>query len=236
MIRCEMCTVNRFGLGKFPVPRDPLHVGKDGPRAPGSWSSYLSPGMACRSSRVAKSLVARGFRANTRKCAGVFRETNDDARGDPRARLRLRQAGFAPGVIAPRAYRESDEWTAICRRDDEAEGPDAVRRRHRRPGPRFSTVSVRRRCTSLWTTPAAPFADSHLPRVDDFLRSGAAVLHSACGACRAKPVDKMPICLTAKDASTAWANFARTGAGSAIAACGAAVAYTGLFIPLEVPR
>jgi hypothetical protein len=78
MIRCDMRTVNRSGLRKFPVLRDLFHVGTNVSRIP-------DRGSLCRSLRVArhslvatKLLVARGFHAHTWKCPGVSGAVNDD--------------------------------------------------------------------------------------------------------------------------------------------------------------
>ena len=231
-----MRTVNRSGLRKFPVLRDLFHVETNASRMTNRRFLCRSLKMVRRCFVAAKLLVARVFHAHTRKCPGVSGEVHDDKHGNPHARVRLRRAGFAPGVMAGCTYTTRDEWTAIFGMMMAWQGTMSPRRRHHRSSPGFSTASVSRRCTSLWTTPAASFADSHLPRVDDFLRSGAAVLHSRCGACRAKPVDKMPIFLTAKGAPTAWAELERVGGGSPVAARAGAVAYTGLFVPLEAPR
>jgi len=59
----------------------------------------------------------------------------------------------------------------------------------------FSTANVDAPWASLWKTQRRTFADNHLARRDEFLRSAIQVFHSRCGCFANKAVEKHCNCL-----------------------------------------
>jgi hypothetical protein len=68
--------------------------------------------------------------------------------------------------------------------------------------PGFSTTCVDGCRTKLWTSRFHGFADKHLARIDENLRSALQVFHSDCGGGWVKPVDRWSICLIAQRTAT----------------------------------